>query len=89
MRVEPLQHLVLIEIQDKPHENMSRGVNLITKSFRDKDFGEVIEVGDDAKNELSVGDKVFFRPDSGTYIDLNGKKCIMTELGFIYCKLEL
>ena len=88
MKVEPFQHLILIEIQDKPGDKVQGGVYFVVKNYRDKDYGVVLGVGEAAKNDIKVGEKVMFRPDSGTYIDLDGKKCIMTELGFIHCVID-
>ena len=81
MKLRPIEDRVVIELKEDIVEKNIGGI-IIPDTAKDKpNIGEVVAVGtnDELKKIIKVGDKVIYAKYSGTEIEMDGKKYLITK----------
>lgn len=87
--IKPLGKRVVIKIAET--EQVTESGFILPSSAKEKEqFGEIIEVGPDIepKDNVKVGDQVFFKNYSGTEVELDGQEYLIIEHKDLLAKLE-
>lgn len=87
--IKPLGKRVVIKIAETEQTTTS-GLVLPSSSKEKEKFGEIIEVGPDIeeKDNVKVGDKVFFKNYSGTEVEYEGEEYLIIEHKDLLAKLD-
>lgn len=87
--IKPLGKRVVIEISET--EQVTESGFILPDSAQEKEqFGEIIAVGGDIedKDNVKVGDVVYFKNYSGTEIEYEGKDYLIIEHKDLLAKLD-
>jgi len=79
MKIKPIGNRILVELL-KVEEKTSSGIILpSTGETNSSNIGMVVAIGN-IEEEIKLGDKIFFKPHSGTKIPDSNKKLLILEM---------
>jgi chaperonin GroES len=77
--IKPLGENVLVK-PEKSEKKTGAGIYLPDSASEEKSQeGKVIAIGEDKKIKVKKGQKVVFRPYSGTELKIDGEECIIIK----------
>ncbi len=76
MKIRPINSQVLVQPLEAA-EKTAGGLYVPDSAKEKTQEGKVIAVAEDATEEVAVGDRVIFKPFSGTEVSLEGEKYIL------------
>ena len=85
-KIQPVNGYVLIRFEENQGQQTEGGIIIPDTAKEKPNEGLVENIAADASEQIAVGDKVIYKPFSGTNITFEGSEYILVPVGDILAK---